>query len=267
MPAPRAWSILTFMARVIVVANQKGGVGKTTTVSNLGAALAERGKRVLLVDIDPQAALTAGTGLDPYRLTPTTYTLLVHDDSRLREVVKPIGERLWLAPASVDLSAAEYAMASLPDRTQRLRQSLQQGLEQVDYVLIDTPPSLGLLTVNGLLAAEELIIPVECRYLALRGVRSMLETMWLVHDRMHPQLRLLGLLGTLYKEGSHHSQEVLNELRAVFKSRVFQTVIPDDESLARAPAARQSVLLYQSVSDGAVAYRNLAYEIEGLPAR
>jgi chromosome partitioning protein len=118
-----------------------------------------------------------------------------------------------------------------------------------------------------LLAAEELIIPVECRYLALRGVRSMLETMWLVHDRMHPQLRLLGLLGTLYKEGSHHSQEVLNELRAVFKSRVFQTVIPDDESLARAPAARQSVLLYQSVSDGAVAYRNLAYEIEGLPAR
>jgi len=185
----------------------------------------------------------------------------------LREVVKPIGERLWLAPASVDLSAAEYAMASLPDRTQRLRQSLQQGLEQVDYVLIDTPPSLGLLTVNGLLAAEELIIPVECRYLALRGVRSMLETMWLVHDRMHPQLRLLGLLGTLYKEGSHHSQEVLNELRTVFKNRVFQTVIPEDESLARAPAARQSVLLYQSISDGAVAYRNLAYEIEDLAAR
>jgi chromosome partitioning protein len=259
-PAPS--SILRNMSRVIAVANQKGGVGKTTTVINLGAALAERGHRVLMIDVDPQGALTASAGFDPYKLKPSTYSLLMQDNADLRQVVQPLGERIWLAPGSVDLAAAEYGLANLPERTTRLQRALKGGRQQVDYVLIDTPPSLGLLTVNGMLAADELLVPVDCKYLALRGVRSILETMWLVHDKLHPRLKLLGLLATAYRPDSPHSCEVLRELRAVFKDRVFHTVIVDDEALARAPAARLSALAYNSGSPGALSYRNLAAEID-----
>ncbi len=247
--------------RVIAVANQKGGVGKTTTVVNLGAALAERGRSVVLVDVDPQAALTAGWGLDPYHLESTTFSLLMGQETALPRALRRVEESLWLLPASVDLAAAEYTLARLPDRTRRLRKALEEMRGRVEFVLIDTPPSLGLLTVNALTAADELLIPVECQYLAMRGVRALLETVWLVHERLHPDLKLLGLLATLYRPDSAHSREVVRELRNVFGRRVFDTVIEVDEAVAMAPAARKSVLAFQPESPAAAAYRRLAQEV------
>lgn len=248
------------MGRVIAIANQKGGVGKTTTVTNLGAALSERGHHVLLVDLDPQGALTAGFGLDPYTQTPSTFTLLTQDSVRLGEVVRLVGERLWLAPASVDLAGAEFSLMPMADRTARMSRWI--GRDQPDFTLIDTPPSLGLLTVNALAASSEVLIPVECRYLALRGVRAMLETLWLVRDRVQPRLELLGILPTRYQPASAHSREVIAELRGAFKERVLRTVIEEDEAVAAAPAAREPVTSFRPDGSAAAAYRRLAAEIE-----
>ena len=249
------------MVRAIAVANQKGGVGKTTTVFNLGAALAERGKRVLLIDLDPQAALTASVGVDPYRVDPSTLALLLEKLPPWRDLIHPLGQGLWLAPAGVDLSAAEFRLAHVDERAHRLKNALGVGRMKADFILIDTPPSLGLLTVNSLTAADELIVPVECQYLALRGVRAVLETTRLIHERLHPDLRLLGLLPTMYHEGSEHSQMVVEELRSVFKNRVFDTVIEYDEAVAMAPTSRESVLTYRPDSPAAASYRHLADEV------
>lgn len=249
------------MTRVIAVANQKGGVGKSSTVHNLGAALVERGRRVLLVDLDPQAALTASVGLDPYEVERSTLGLMLEQGTSLRQIVHPLRTGLWLAPSGLDLASAEFKLAHVQDRARRLRHAFELDHPPVDCILLDTPPSLGLLTVNALTAAQELLVPVECQYLALRGVRALLETTRLIHDRLHPHLTLLGLLATLYREQSEHSRAVVRELRTVFGDGVFEVVIPFDEAVAEAPTARRSVLGYRPDSTAAAAYRRLADEI------
>jgi len=249
------------MSRVIAIANQKGGVGKTTTVMNLGAALAELGKTVILIDLDPQGALTAGLGLDPYTLTRTAYTVLVRDNTSLASTLRQVSPRLLLLPASVDLAAVEYQVAEHANRARRLQQALERSRIPVDFILIDTPPNIGLLTVNAMVAATELLIPVQCQYLSMRGVRSLLESVWLVHERLNPKLNLLGVLATMYKKDSEHAREVVAELRAVFESKVFTTVIEDDDIVAKAPVARKSVLAYQPQSAAATAFLQLAREI------
>jgi chromosome partitioning protein len=249
------------VARIITVANQKGGVGKTTTVANLGAALAERGYRVLLLDFDPQAALTAWAGLDPYHLSPTTYSLLIREATALKDITRSLNENLHIAPAGVDLAAAEYTLTSADDRNFRLQKKISSENKNLDFILIDTPPNLGLITTNALVASDELLIPVQCHYLAMRGVRALLETVWLIHDRFHQQLELLGLLPTLYQANSEHSREVVRELRSVFSKRVFTTIIHEDESLARAPAVRKAVIEFDPESQAAKDYRQLAEEV------
>jgi chromosome partitioning protein len=249
------------MTRVIVVANQKGGVGKTTLVANLGAALAAAGQRVVLVDLDPQSALTAGWGLDPYSLTRTAYTLLSRENVSLASVLRPLDDNLVLVPGSVDLAVVEYQLADAPDQAFRLRNVLVRSRVPADFVIIDTPPSIGTLTVNGLVAATELLVPVQCQYLAMRGVRGLLESIWLIHERLNPDLNLLGVVATMYKTGSQHSREVLDELRSVFEGKLFNTVIEDEDAVAKAPVACKSVLTYSPQSEAAQAFRRLAEEV------
>jgi chromosome partitioning protein len=249
------------MTRTIVIANQKGGVGKTTLVANLGAALAECGQKVILVDVDPQGALTATLGHDPYTLTRTVYTLLTSDTASPASVLRPVLPNLVLVPASVDLAAIEYLLADDPDRALRLKYALGRSRIPADYVLIDTPPTMGLLTINALAAAHELLIPVQCQYLAMRGVRSLLETIWRVHERLNPHLSLLGVVPTLYRPESTHAQEVVVELRSVFEDKVFAPAIPAAEEVAEAPVAHKSVLAYRPASPAATAFRTLAETI------
>jgi chromosome partitioning protein len=249
------------LTRTIVVANQKGGVGKTTTVANLAAALTVLGKRILVVDLDPQAALTATFGIDPYNLSRSMYSVLVYGTPPLSRIIRPTGYNsamMAIAPASVDLAVAEVQLASVQRRAFRLQQALQAVKLPFDFVLIDTPPSLGLLTLNGLVGAGEVLVPVQCHYLAMRGVRALMETIWRVKRRLNPHLRLVGLLPTMYDENSRHSTEVLQEMRAVFKNKVFDILIENSIEFAEAPVARQTLVEYAPDHRGAIAYRQLA---------
>lgn len=249
------------MTRTLVVANQKGGVGKSTSVMNLGVALAEEGARVLLIDLDPQGGLTAAFGLNTYDLRRSAYSLLMHSNVSLARVIRPVRDRLALVPASIDLAAAEIDLVNKSDRVQRLQHSLYQTRIPFDYILIDTPPGLGILTANGLVAAGEVLVPIQCQYLAMRGVRALLGTIKRVRDHLNAPLRLYGLFGTMYRPDSRHSQEVVDELRTVFGTKMLSTLIHYDDVVAEAPVAGLSVLEYvprHPIADG---YRTLAQEV------
>ncbi|HML24563.1 MAG TPA: ParA family protein [Aggregatilinea sp.] len=249
------------MARTLVIANQKGGVGKSTSVLNLGVALARRGQRVLLIDLDPQGGLTAGFGIDPYALRHTVYSLLSTPDASLARVLVGVGERLALVPANIDLAVADIRLSSAPDRAVRLRHALDRSRIPFDTVLIDTPPGLGVLTANGLAAADDVLIPVQCHYLAMRGVRAILDSADRMRASLNPRLAVLGLFGTLYRSESEHAREVMDELRDVFGAQVFKTVIPYDEAAVEAPLTGQPVLDYAPDGPAAQAYRALAEEM------
>lgn len=249
------------MGRVIAVANQKGGVGKTTTVANLGAALAELGQRVVLIDLDPQGSLTASLGYDPYSLTRTAHLLLTRERVSFGSVLRTVNERLVLVPASVDLALLDVEVSGQDRHAFRLRAAIEGSRVPADFFIIDTPPNLGLLTANALVAARELVLPVQCTYLAMRGVRGLLESVGRIHIRLNAELALLGVLATLYRPGSEHAFEVLQELRAAFPDTLFSTVIEEDDALAQAPAAAQTVLAYRPDSGAAGAFRRLAEEV------
>jgi chromosome partitioning protein len=249
-------------ARVIAMCNQKGGVGKTTSTINLGAALAELGRRVLLVDFDPQGALSVGLGVNPMLLDRTVYNLLMDrgvdvDDVMLKTNV--VG--LDLLPSNIDLSAAEVQLVGEVAREQTLRRVLAPVIDDYDIVLIDCQPSLGLLTVNALTAADSVIVPLECEYFALRGVALLTDTIDKVRERLNPQLKVEGILATMYDGRTIHGREVLARLIDAFGDRVFHTVINRTVRFPETSVAGEPITTYASTSPGATAYRQLAREV------
>jgi chromosome partitioning protein len=246
--------------RVVAVANQKGGVGKTTTVVNLGAYLA-LGVRVLVVDLDPQANATSSLGFDPSTLSVSTYQALL-GEATLSEVIVASGrEQLDLAPASRALAGAQIELVEMSDREHRLRLALADVRHRYDMVLIDCPPSLGMLTLNALVAADLLLAPVQCEYLALEGLAQLMETIELVRATLNPRLELLGMLMTMYDPRTRLSAQVVDEVRRHFPQRTFETVIPRSVRLSEAPSFGKPVLEYEPTSRGAVAYADLAQEL------
>ncbi len=249
------------MTRTLVIANQKGGVGKSTSAMNLGLALAEQGQRVLLIDLDPQGGLTAAFGIDSYDIRRSAFSLIMYSHVSLARVMRPVRTNLALVPASIDLAASEVQLAGVADRVQRLRASLRRSQLPFDYVLMDTPPGLGILAANGLVAADEVLIPVQCQYLAMRGVRALMDTIIRIKKNLNPSLRLAGLFGTMYRPDSVHAQEVVDELRSVFGERMFRTLIQYDDVVAEAPIVGLSVLEYMPRHPIAQSYRVLAEEV------
>jgi chromosome partitioning protein len=253
--------------RVITISNQKGGVGKTTTAINLGAALSERGLRVLLIDCDPQANATSGLGVNSKELEASIYDVVVLGRPLL-EIAVPIEHvpGLTLVPSTVGLAGAELELAELPLRESRLRLALD-GLSDFDYVLLDTPPSLGLLTVNCLVAADALLIPLQCEYYALEGLTLLTHTQSLVRQSLNPSLRLAGIVLTLFDQRTVLSSQVVAEVRRQFGDQAFTTVIPRSVRVSEAPSHGIPITQYDPSGRGASAYRALAEELVNRDSR
>lgn len=249
-------------ARIIAMCNQKGGVGKTTTTINLGAALAEYGRKVLLVDLDPQGAASAGLGVNALELDRTIYTELMAERPDITEVIHPTSvPDLDLVPANIDLSAAEVQLVNEVAREQALARVLRPASETYDVILIDCQPSLGLLTVNALTAAHGVIIPLETEFFALRGVALLVETIEKVRDRLNPRLHIDGILATMYDSRTLHSREVLARVQEAFGEQVFQTVITRTVKFPDASVATEPITSYAPNHSGAYNYRKLAREL------
>ncbi|MCG7321073.1 MULTISPECIES: ParA family protein [Arsenicicoccus] len=249
-------------ARVIAMCNQKGGVGKTTTTINLGAALAELGRKVLMVDFDPQGALSVGFGIRTNDLDTTIYNLLVERGLDVREVIQPTRtDNVDIIPANIDLSAAEVQLVGEVAREQILARVLRPVMDDYDVILIDCQPSLGLLTVNALTAAHGVVIPLECEFFAMRGVALLVETIEKIIDRLNPRLQIDGILATMYDGRTLHSREVVRSVVDHFGDTVFHTVISRTVKFPDATLAAEPITTYASAHSGAEAYRRLAREL------
>ncbi len=249
------------MGRVIAVANQKGGVGKTTTVINLAAYLADSGKRVLTVDIDPQGNTTTGLGIDKSLVDVSIYDVLLGDQPLVEALTATDVVGLHLLPATLDLAGAEVELSQAADREHLLDRQLTRIRDRYDYVFVDCPPSLGLLTINALTAADAVMIPMQCEFFALEGLSQLLSTIDLVRERLNPRLRLEGVLLTMYDARTNLAAQVADEVRKHFHQQVYQAVIPRTVRLSEAPSHGQPILRYDPKSRGAEGYQRLAQEV------
>lgn len=251
------------LPRVMAIANQKGGVGKTTTAVNLGAALAELGYRVLVCDLDPQGNATTGLGINPRNLEASIYDVIMHD-TPLEDCIEPTSLRnLFVVPATIDLAGAEIELVPAFSRELKLRRALQSVADDFDFVLIDCPPSLGLITVNGLAAATEVIVPIQCEYYALEGLGQLLRNVNLVQGNLNPQLEVSTIILTMYDARTKLSDQVASEVRLHFGDKVCRNIVPRTVRLSEAPSFGQPIIVFDPSSRGAIAYRELAKEVSG----
>jgi chromosome partitioning protein len=254
------------VARILAVANQKGGVGKTTTSINLAAGLSAAGRRVLLVDLDPQGNATMGSGIDKRELRASVYEVLLGDSAITQARVRCKTGGFDLVPANQDLAGAEVELVDLEHREVRLKYALADVESEYDYILIDCPPALNLLTVNGLTAAHAVVIPMQCEYYALEGLSDLVQTIKKVRTHLNPALEIEGLLRTMYDPRNTLSQQVSDQLQKHFGSKVYQTIIPRNVRLAEAPSHGLPAMHFDKQSKGAIAYLSLAQEVLRRPS-
>ncbi len=253
------------MGKIIAICNQKGGTGKTTSAVNLATYFALAGKRVMLMDLDPQANATSGLGINKHNIKKSTYHVLL-EELDINEILQPTGvQNLLLAPSNLDLTGAEVELVGTLGREYRLKKALDKVRESFDFVLIDSPPSLGLLTINALCAADSIIIPVQCEFYALEGLTQLANTIKLVKDNLNPNLAIEGVILTMADFRTNLTKEVIQEARSYFKEKVYNTVIPRNIRLTEAPSFGKPVALYDKESIGAQKYEQLTKEILGIP--
>lgn len=249
------------MGRVIAVSNQKGGVGKTTTAINLSAALAEKGKKVLLIDIDPQGNATSGVGVEKNEVENTIYDLILGETTIQSCIEYTEFENLHLIPSNVDLAAAEIELIGIPDKEFIIRKEVEKIKNVYDFILIDCPPSLNLLTINAMTTADTVLVPIQCEYYALEGLSQLIHTINLVKERLNPYLDIEGIVFTMFDARTNLSLQVVENVRANVKQKVYSTIIPRNVRLAEAPSHGYPITIYDPKSAGAESYRALAEEV------
>ena len=249
------------MSKTIAICNQKGGTGKTTTSVNLSAALAEAGQRVLLVDMDPQGNATSGCGINKNDIKASVYDVLVHKAQITEVVHKTVFKNLDIVPCNIHLTGAEIELVGALSRETRLKKAIDAVGSNYDFVFIDSPPSLGLLTLNALVAAHSIIIPIQCEFYALEGVSQLINTIGLIKDGLNSELEIQGVLMTMADFRTNLTNEVINEIRSYFKEKVYNTVIPRNVRLSEAPSFGKPINYYDSSSIGAIRYKELAQEV------
>lgn len=251
------------MGRIISIVNQKGGVGKSTTAVNLGAYLGLAGQQVLLVDIDPQGNASSGVGVDKRQIERCMYSVLIEGE-RIERIILPTEiDSLFVAPATIELAGAEIELVSTISREFRLKRALDLVVDKYDYIIIDCPPSLGLLTINGLTASDSVIVPIQCEYYALEGLSQLVSTIAMVQEHLNPELAWEGVVMTMYDARTNLSQQVIHDVKNYFQSqvKVYDSIIPRNIKLSEAPSFGKPIALYDNKSKGALAYESLAQEV------
>ena len=253
------------MGKAIAIFNQKGGVGKTTTSINLAACLAKKGKKILVLDIDPQGNTTSGLGIEKKALKKSSYDLMIEDDINAEDVILKTGvDNLDIIPANVSLSGAEVELAIIRGREKRLKKALNQVKEKYDFIFIDCPPSLGLLTINSLTAVDSVLIPIQCEFYALEGVAQLMNTIEIVRKNLNEKLYVQGVILSMFDGRTNLSVQVVEEVKKYFREKVYKTVIPRNVRLAEAPSYGLPIIEYDPKSKGAEAYREFADEFLGV---
>jgi len=249
------------MSKIIAIANQKGGVGKTTTAVNLSSCLAVKGKKVLIIDIDPQGNTTSGLGIDKTRIEKSIYDVIINDVPISETYIETKVKNLVLSPSNIQLAGAEVELVSVISRETRLKYALQDIKDDFHYIIIDCPPSLGLITVNALTAADTILVPIQCEYYALEGLSQLMNTVKLVQKHLNPDLKVEGVVLTMFDARTNLSIQVVEEVKKYFGNKVYRTIIPRNVRLSEAPSYGLPIILYDSKSKGAECYMDLADEV------